>query len=163
MSDPWSVEKAVNRVPRQCSHRDASYGCNECSRVVREYIPMFPLQTSRNHLPGPKFIPWEVAEKAWARYDQLFNSRQSVERIAEQGGFSWGEMDQFYPKWREHTERIAKEHTVDRELLRRAAEVMRENANMLRALLNAHPEWPGFACLENTDKTLTAIEVRLSE
>jgi len=90
-----------------CEHKyGASYGCPACvSRVRREY-PEFPLQVTRDQRtkPGPTSVPWAVAERAWAAYSQQYSRDQSVERLAERGGFSWGEMDMYLPGWREATD-----------------------------------------------------------
>ena len=48
-------------------------------------------------------IPWKVAERAYAEYSRRFGTYQSLERLAERGGFSEFEMDVFYPGWREPT------------------------------------------------------------
>ena len=54
------------------------------ARVVTEER-WFPLQSSLSR----KFrVPWRVAEKAYATYVKLYGSAQTLERIAEQGGFS---------------------------------------------------------------------------
>lgn len=45
-------------------------------------------------------IPWFVAEKAYKEYSRQFGTDQSLERIAERGGFSEKELDRFYPEWR---------------------------------------------------------------
>lgn len=60
----------------------------------------FPLQASKDVTPGPKDCAWSIAEKAYANYVKRFGSSQSLERLAERGGFSWWEMDDQYPDWR---------------------------------------------------------------
>ncbi|WP_435018435.1 hypothetical protein TA3x_000409 [Tundrisphaera sp. TA3] len=52
-------------------------------------------------------IPWEVAEKAYAVYCKHGGSGQSIKGVAERGGFYEGEMDKFYPAWREEAARAA--------------------------------------------------------
>lgn len=42
-------------------------------------------------LNGPS-ICWETAEKIYERYTKLFGTGQSLERIAERGGFGWDEV-----------------------------------------------------------------------
>jgi hypothetical protein len=64
-------------------------------------MKMFPLQISRNASPGPRQIPWSVAEVAYNAYSAKYGSSQSLERLAERGGFGWCEMDIFYPGWRD--------------------------------------------------------------
>ena len=46
---------------------------------------MFPMQR------GPA-IPWSVAEKIYALYSAMFTG-QSLERLAERGGFGWAEVE----------------------------------------------------------------------
>ncbi len=90
-----------------------------CPEDVREYVArltrenadlraklagtkMFPLQSSYSKTtPHPTMIPWAVADKAYAVYRGRYGSQQTLERLAERGGFSAGEMDDFYPGWRE--------------------------------------------------------------
>lgn len=79
---------------------NAAFGCEICIARVRARFPEFPLQTNRQGQPGPVSVPWVVAERAWARYSQLYGRDQSVEHLAQRGGFSWGEMDDLFPGWR---------------------------------------------------------------
>lgn len=69
-------------------------------------MKMFPLQTQQRCPPGPREIPWSVAQKAYGEYSRLYGSSQSLERLAERGGFGWGEMDSLYPAWREEIDEI---------------------------------------------------------
>lgn len=85
---------------RTCGHNTAQYRCDTCVEDVRRQLPRFPLQLMRGAV-GPVAIPWPVAERAWAVYAQLHGTSQSVERLAERGGFNWGEMDLYLPGWRE--------------------------------------------------------------
>ena len=50
------------------------------------------------------YIPWEVAEKAYAEYASRFGNSQSLERLAERGGFCVEEMDLYYPEWMSESE-----------------------------------------------------------
>ncbi len=45
-------------------------------------------------------IPWELAEEAYIVYASKYGTSQSLERLAQRGGFGAGEMDMLYPKWR---------------------------------------------------------------
>lgn len=45
-------------------------------------------------------IPWHVAERAYEVYARKFGRQQSLERLAERGGFGVEEMDLFAPGWR---------------------------------------------------------------
>lgn len=49
----------------------------------------------------PGTVPWEVAEVAYAAYAARFGSDQSLNRLAERGGFDHGDMDMFAPGWRD--------------------------------------------------------------
>ena len=75
---------------------------------VRARYPEFPLQTNRHVKPGPVSVPWAVADKAWAGYSARYGRDQSVERLAQRGGFCWGEMDTYFPGWREATDEWVK-------------------------------------------------------
>lgn len=66
----------------------------------------FPIMVGRSDKPSPLRCPWSVAEKAYSAYAAQYGSKQSLERLAERGGFYAGEMDDLYPKWREETEEI---------------------------------------------------------
>lgn len=68
--------------------------------VERHYSARFPVMSDVKN-PGPAHIPWDVAEKAYSVYRTKYGSQQSLERLAERGGFYTGELDGFYPKWRE--------------------------------------------------------------
>ena len=59
---------------------------------------VFPLQAS-NGRPAPLKIPWSIAEKAYSQYVFSYGRGQSLERIAQRGGFSALEMDELFPGW----------------------------------------------------------------
>ena len=65
----------------------------------------FPIQTAFGHgnkpAAHPLSVAWCVAEKAYSVYVGRFGRSQSLETLAERGGFSAGEMDMFYPEWRD--------------------------------------------------------------
>lgn len=95
------------KKPPACGHYEAVYRCHNCKERQRAFMPEFPLQTERNYpRPGPIAVPWSVAEKAWAVYAGKYGTSQSVERLAQRGGFGWSEMDDFYPEWRAETDEI---------------------------------------------------------
>lgn len=92
---------------KACGHRGgAAYGCAACVADVRARYPQFPLQVERRGKtkPGPVSVPWSVAERAWVAYAQRYGTEQSVERLAERGGFGWSEMDDLFPGWRDATD-----------------------------------------------------------
>lgn len=56
--------------------------------------------------PHPTSIPWSVAEKAYGVYSDRYGRDQSLERLAERGGFGAEEMDMFHPGWRDEVSEI---------------------------------------------------------
>jgi hypothetical protein len=46
-------------------------------------------------------VPWSVGECAYKEYSRRYGKSQSIERIAERGGFSESELDLFCPGWRD--------------------------------------------------------------
>lgn len=48
------------------------------------------------------YITWEAHLRAFAIYSAIYGTEQSAERLAERGGFGEGELDAFYPEWRNH-------------------------------------------------------------
>lgn len=68
-------------------------------RRARIRAKPFPIQGDKTN-PEKGSCSWETAEKAWPRYC-LQGGIGTVERMAERGGFTWGELDMFLPGWRE--------------------------------------------------------------
>lgn len=59
----------------------------------------FPVMADRGS--GRIMIPWSLAEEAYLVYDSRYGGGgQSLERVAERGGFGASEMDLFRPGWR---------------------------------------------------------------
>jgi hypothetical protein len=69
---------------------------------------MFPIQRQRGAKPHPLSIPWSLAELAYSVYSSRYGSSQSLERLAERGGFGPGEMDEFVPDWRERCSEVSR-------------------------------------------------------
>ncbi len=67
---------------------------------------LFPIQSQRGAAPHPLQIPWEVAELAYSVYSARYGRSQSLERLAERGGFGPGEMDDFLPDWRDRCSKM---------------------------------------------------------
>lgn len=70
---------------------------------------MFPIQRTykRGTRPYPTKIPWEIAELAYSVYvNDHSGGNQSIEKVAERGGFGPEEMDLFLPDWRERCDTI---------------------------------------------------------
>jgi hypothetical protein len=101
---------------------------------------VFPLQVDRTPTkPQFRSIPWSVAEKAYAVYSRNYGTGQSLERMAQRGGFSNGEMDIYYPAWRDDVDELAK--------LRAAAATLEARAVAAEVALRAldSPELRDFA------------------
>ena len=68
----------------------------------------FPLvldrQSKAKPPPGGLWIPWALAEEAYAVYASRYGRQQSLARHAERGGFHVGEMDEFLPGWRDRVD-----------------------------------------------------------
>lgn len=68
---------------------------------------LFPIQTERGYpKPYPLQIPWSVAEKAYGVYASRYGKSQTLEHLADRGGFGPGEMDMFHPTWLEEVSEI---------------------------------------------------------
>lgn len=61
---------------------------------------MFPIQSQHGAEPHPLSIPWAIAELAYSAYAAYYGRNQSLECLAERGGFSPCEMDLLLPGWR---------------------------------------------------------------
>jgi hypothetical protein len=62
---------------------------------------MFPIISERKAAAHPTQIPWHVADLAYSAYRAEHGLGQSLERLAERGGFYPSEMDKLLPDWRE--------------------------------------------------------------
>lgn len=51
-----------------------------------------PVQRSDAHKRGPGSIAWSEHLLVWSAYNARWHSTQSAERLAERGGFSYGEI-----------------------------------------------------------------------
>ena len=111
----------------KCGHWDAKFGCAECVERVRAEYPEFPLQTSGRAAPGPVSVPWPVADRAWAEYSARYGRDQSVERLAQRGGFGWCEMDELFPGWREATDEWV-------QMRRELAQLRQSNAELRQSM-----------------------------
>jgi hypothetical protein len=70
---------------------------------------MFPVSTMDPYpKPYPAQIPWSVAELAYSQYTAKFGNDQSLERLAERGGFGPAELDMFCPGWMDLASEIKK-------------------------------------------------------
>lgn len=70
----------------------------------------FPIMSEGTRAEGYRAhppIPWAVAERAYATYTAQYGDDQTLERMAERGGFGCFEMDQFAPGWEEECTAVA--------------------------------------------------------
>ena len=60
---------------------------------------MFPIQGETDRNTGIKRkagqVPWGIAQLAYNHYSKLYGTSQSLERLAERGGFGWSELYNF--------------------------------------------------------------------
>lgn len=78
---------------------------------------MFPIQPysrgvvredkNKNKGPHPMRVPWSVADQAYSVYAARYGESQTLEHLAERGGFGAEEMDAFLPDWREKSDALA--------------------------------------------------------
>lgn len=108
---------------------------------------MFPLQTERGSPTGPRQIPWSIAELAYGEYSKRYGSSQSLERLAERGGFGWGEMDEYYPNWRKDVSEIE-------QLKRQLSVAQAQNLAWIRWANNK-----GYEHSELNDQTTAGIKI----
>lgn len=69
-------------------------------------MKLFPIQSERKAKPHHLNIPWSVAELAYSVYSARYGREQSLERLAERGGFYPSEMDELLPDWRNRCDLI---------------------------------------------------------
>lgn len=99
----------------------------------------FPIQRNYSRKPFkpyPLRIPWSVAELAYSVYAGRYGTSQSLERLAERGGFGDGEMDEFLPDWRDRCDTIA-------ELRRQLAALREQNEKLTSACQQAREALAG--------------------
>ena len=61
--------------------------------------------------PHPMKVPWSIAELAYSVYVRHGGGDQSLERLAERGGFGAAEMDKLLPDWRERVADLLADRT----------------------------------------------------
>lgn len=107
-------------------------------------MKQFPLQTQREVEPGPREIPWSVAEIAYGEYSRQYGNSQTLERLAERGGFGWGEMDKLYPDWRKAVSeieilKVALDEAL--KLMKLYAQIINQYDGGQRRLFDTSQEW----------------------
>lgn len=92
---------------------------------------LFPIQRECGAKAHPLLIPWSVAEKAYSVYSAQYGTDQSLERLAERGGFYPAEMDELFPAWRQETD-ITTRYTALCAALDRLEQAMRQTVKQTR-------------------------------
>lgn len=114
----------------------------------------FPL-LGNGHRVGS--IPWWVAEQAYIVYASKYGDSQSLERLAERGGFGIEEMDGFFPEWRE------KASVID-QLKARLTLAEEENQSFGNVLAVIHRDGGHYITKHGHEKaSVDAIKVVLDE
>ena len=90
---------------------------------------IFPIQTQRDAAPHPLQIPWSIAALAYSKYAAEYGRGQTLERLAERGGFGPGEMDYYLPGWREQVSELT--------ALRAENEALRVKVAQLKSVLES--------------------------
>lgn len=81
-------------------HRHADQPAMMMPRSEPRRFPM-NLSAPERRLGEPKSVSWSTAEKAYIGYVARYGDDQSLERLAERGGFGVAEMNEFVPDWRD--------------------------------------------------------------
>lgn len=119
---------------------------------------MFPIQAAPRGYAGaaaPLSVPWSVAEKAYGVYASRYGRSQSLDRMAERGGFGVTEMDDLYPAWREEVSEITHLRAALAETERERDEV---KASLLQMAEGVSREFQ-FPRNASSTPTCTACEV----
>jgi hypothetical protein len=99
---------------------------------------LFPIQTQRGAAPHPLQIPWSIAEMAYSVYASRYGRSQSLERLAERGGFGPSEMDDLLPDWRAKTDVVCKLVAAVKDLRLLCIRIARAKDDDKRAELIGH-------------------------
>lgn len=96
----------------------------------------FPILRDRKARPYPTEIPWSVAELAYSVYSSRYGNSQSLQTLANRGGFHPGEMDDFLPDWRERCDENAalraEKDSIFKTLMAREQEIGRLQSHIAR-------------------------------
>lgn len=84
-----SLLDVAKAVTREMNERERADKAEAENKALREDARPFPMQD------GPP-IPWSLAKIIYAGYSALFGTNQSLERLAERGGFGWSEVSGIY-------------------------------------------------------------------
>lgn len=105
----------------------------EAARAQQSSVKMFPIQSERGAKAHPTKIPWAIADLAYSVYSAKYGKEQSLERLAQRGGFGPSEMDMFLPNWRElcsqqpDVSELEKQIELERDAYARALQIALED------------------------------------
>jgi hypothetical protein len=102
----------------------------EADAKLAERERTFPVQPQRDAKPHHLNIPWSVAELAYSVYAGKYGGCQSLDRLAERGGFGPGEMDIFLPDWRDRCDEITNLRAKLAEAEKRIGELEKMNERL---------------------------------
>lgn len=117
---------------------------------------------------GGRTISWETAQYAYTAYIKRYGDRQTLERLADRGGFAESELDVLYPQWRE-TETLIGRLQAENALLRQQlqeAQMRQESlgwqvANLTaRSLMPVQPSEP--VLLPDSEQVLSDLRKRFA-
>jgi hypothetical protein len=75
---------------------------------AERWFPIIAAYDRKKQRAHPMRIPWSVAEKAYSVYSARHGKDQSLERMAERGGFHLEEMDEYFPGWEAEASEIGR-------------------------------------------------------
>ncbi len=77
------------------------YECKACQEVIADLRSRpFPILGNLGH------ISWALADEAYPAYSEDGGRGQTIERMAQRGGWSPGELDEYRPGWRPVEQKI---------------------------------------------------------
>lgn len=104
--DRQSGWEYATRIYHDMVHATTVENCDKPFCLARDALnatpaPAPPTEALRTFpmLDGPS-IPWSLAETIYAKYSERYGDGQSLERIAERGGFGWSEVPALWKRRR---------------------------------------------------------------
>lgn len=98
MSEFENCELECGAYGTYCRCRAENAQASECPTGAGCSTRRFPMQR------GPD-IDWTTAEKIYAMYSALYGTQQSLERLAQRGGFGWKEVEVIQAEFNKRTRR----------------------------------------------------------
>jgi hypothetical protein len=95
-------------------------------------------------------VPWSVAERAYRVYAEKYGTSQSLERLAERGGFHPKEMDSLNPGWRDQATEL---HRLREDLAAARAEIERLRPDAIKPASTVAVSGPSAEPFHQPDPT----------